>query len=191
MIESRGDPWVLLSLGSTLQGQAEVLPGILAALEPLSVRVLLTLGGVLPVDAVDAPPNVTVRTYVPHDMVLSHMAAVITHGGLSTITAALESGLPMVCIPLGRDQPLNAARVEASGVGRVVEPGAPANELASAVHALLRDGGFRAAARRHAAEIAALGHGEQPADQVERLGLAPPVGVEPTTVELEARCSIR
>jgi hypothetical protein len=42
-----------------------------------------------------------------------------------------------------------------------------------------------------AAKVAALGHGEQATDRVEGIGLAPPVGVEPTTIELEARRSIR
>jgi UDP:flavonoid glycosyltransferase YjiC (YdhE family) len=191
MLERPGDPWVLLSMSSTLQGQAEALSGILAALEPLRVRVLLTLGGVVPIDAIAAPPNVTVRAYVPHDMVLPHMAAVITHAGLSTITAALEAGLPIVCIPQGRDQHLNAARAEACGAGRLVDAAATATELAGAVDAVLRDGAFRSAAKRLADEIAALGHGELATDRVERIGLAPPVGVEPTTVELEARCSIR
>jgi UDP:flavonoid glycosyltransferase YjiC (YdhE family) len=190
-IDQPGDPWVLLSMSSTLQGQADALPGILAALEPLRVRVLLTLGGVVPTDAIAAPRNVTVRAYVPHDMVLPRMAAVITHAGLTTITAALEAGLPIVCIPQGRDQHLNAARVEACGVGRVVEPAATTAQLAGAVDAVLRDTTFRAAAKCFAAEIATLGHGEQATDRVERIGLAPPVGVEPTTIELEARRSIR
>jgi hypothetical protein len=83
------------------------------------------------------------------------------------------------------------ARVEACGVGRVVDAAATSTELAGAVDAVLGDGASRAAARRLAAEIAALGHGEEATDRVERIGLAPPVGVEPTTVELEARCSIR
>ena len=191
IINRPGDPWVLLSLSSTVQGQAEALPGILAALEPLRVRVLLTLAGVLPVAAIAAPANVTVRAYLPHDMVLPRMAAVISHAGLSTVTATLEAGLPIVCIPQGRDQHLNAARVEACGVGRVVDAEATSTGLAGAVDAVLRDEAIRAAARRLAAEIAALGHGEQATDRVERIGLAPPVGVEPTTVELEARCSIR
>jgi UDP-glucoronosyl and UDP-glucosyl transferase len=190
MINRPGDPWVLLSLSSTLMGQVEALPGILAALEGLQVRVLLTLGGVVPIDAVDAPRNVTVRAYMPHDMVLPHMAAVVSHGGLSTITAAMEAGLPIVCIPQGRDQHLNAARVEACGVGRAVDPEAPGRELAGALDAVLRDGTYRAAARRLAAEIDDLGHGERATDHVEALAMAPPVGIEPTTVELEARCSI-
>jgi UDP:flavonoid glycosyltransferase YjiC (YdhE family) len=190
-IDQPGDPWVLLSMSSTLQGQAAALPDILAALQPLRVRVLLTLGGVVPIDSLAAPSNVTVRDHVPHDMVLPRMAAVITHAGLSTITAALEAGLPIVCIPQGRDQHLNAARVEASGVGRIVDPAATSTELAGAVDAVLRDETFRAAAERLAAEVAALGHGQQATDRVERIGLAPPVGVEPTTIELEARRSIR
>ena len=89
-----GDPWVLLSLSTTLQRQAEALPAVLAALAGLPVRVMLTLGGVLPISAVDAPPNVTVRGYLAHDLVLPHMRAVITHGGLSTITTSLAAGLP-------------------------------------------------------------------------------------------------
>ena len=71
------------------------------------------------------PPNVTVRGFVPHHLVLPHMAAVISHGGLSTITAALTAGVPLVCIPQGRDQSDNAERVAASGVGRAVATGAP------------------------------------------------------------------
>ena len=100
-----------------LQGQAKALPAMLDAIAALPVRVLLTLGGVLPLSPVDPPPNVTVRGFVPHDLVLPHMAAVISHGGLSTITAALTAGVPLLCIPQGRDQSDNAERVAASGSG--------------------------------------------------------------------------
>jgi MGT family glycosyltransferase len=168
-ITEPGDPWVLLSMSSTLQGQAEALPGILSALGRLRVRVLLTLGGVVSIDAVTVPSNVIVRSYIPHDMVLPHMAAVITHAGMSTIMASLEAGLPIVCIPQGRDQHLNAARVEECGLGMVVNPSETAAERAPAVDATLRDEAFRVAAQRMAAEIAALGHGEQATDRVERI----------------------
>jgi UDP:flavonoid glycosyltransferase YjiC (YdhE family) len=169
MITRPGDPWVLLSLSTTLQRQTEALPTMLAAMKALPVRVLLTLGGVLTADAVDAPPNVTVRDFVPHDMVLPHVAAVICHAGLSTITAALAAGVPLVCIPQGRDQHINAAQVAAGGVGRVVAPEASAAEMATAVEAVLRDESARLAARQLAAEIAALGGGEQATVEVEQL----------------------
>jgi UDP:flavonoid glycosyltransferase YjiC (YdhE family) len=169
MIARPGDPWVLLSLSTTLQGQSEALPIMLAAVESLPVRVLLTLGGVIGRESVVAPPNVTVRDFLPHDAVLPYMAAVICHAGLSTITAALAAGVPIVCIPQGRDQHNNAARVASSGAGRVVDPQASAAEIATAVAGVLRDDGARAAAQCLAAEIASLGRGETATDEVERL----------------------
>jgi UDP:flavonoid glycosyltransferase YjiC (YdhE family) len=173
LLTQSGAPWVLLSLSTTLQRQTEALPAILTAVATLPVRVLLTLGGVIPIDAVVAPSNVTVRDYMPHDLVLPHMAAVITHGGMSSVMSSLAAGIPMVCIPQGREQPLNAARVASTGAGRVVAPEAPAAEIAAAVDAALRDEPARVAARRFAAAIAALGAGASATDAVERLG--PPV----------------
>jgi UDP:flavonoid glycosyltransferase YjiC (YdhE family) len=164
-----GDPWVLLSLSTTLQGQTDALPSMLGAVGGMPVRVLLTLGGVVPIDAVAAPPNVVVRDYVPHDLVLPYMSAVITHAGVSTITAALAAGVPLLCIPQGREQPLNAARVAASGAGRVVEPKAPAAEIAAAIASTLRDEAARESARHFAATIAELGAGERATDLVEQL----------------------
>ena len=180
LLKRPGDPWVLLSLSTTLQRQTEALPAMLAALAELPVRVLLTLGGVLPISAVAAPPNVTIRDYLAHDLVLPHMRAVITHGGLSTITASLAAGVPLVCIPQGREQPINAARVAASGTGRQVDPDAPAAEIASAVDAALRDERALAAAQAFAATIAELGAGESATDMVEQLaGTAGRAGSRP------------
>ncbi len=169
LLASPGDPWVLLSLSTTRQGQAQALPRMLAATASLPVRVLLTLGGAVPADAVDAPPNVTVCDFVPHERVLPHMAAVISHGGLSTIMASLTAGIPILCIPQGREQPINAARVAACGCGRVAPPASTASEIAAAIDGLLRGEAPRAAARRFAATIAALGAGERAADEVESL----------------------
>jgi len=164
-----GDPWILLSLSTTLQRQTDALPAMLDAVESLAVRVLLTLGGVIPTDSVRAPANVMVRDFLPHDLILPHMAAVVCHGGLSTITAALAAGVPLICIPQGRDQDLNAARVEACGVGRVVAPGSSAAEIATAVRAVIRDASARESAGRFAEAIAALGAGEQATVEVEQL----------------------
>jgi UDP:flavonoid glycosyltransferase YjiC (YdhE family) len=166
MLAESGDPWVLLSLSTTLQGQATAIPPILDALATMPVRVLLTLADVLPTDAFDVPPNVRVRGYVPHDLVMGHMAAVISHGGLSTITNALAGGVPILCIPQGREQPINAARVEACGVGRMLAPGASAPEIARAVQGLLDDREARAAAGRFADVTADLGYGAVATEQV-------------------------
>jgi UDP:flavonoid glycosyltransferase YjiC (YdhE family) len=168
-LDEPGDPWVLLSLSTTLQGQTRALPTLLDAVGSLPVRVLLTLGDVVPVDAVHAPPNVTVAGYLPHDRVLPRMAAVIGHGGLSTITTALSYGVPMVCVPQGRDQGVNAARMEEVGVGRSVPPDSSAQTIAEAVESVLGDEGFRTVAKGFADSIAGLGGGAAATAMVEEL----------------------
>jgi UDP:flavonoid glycosyltransferase YjiC (YdhE family) len=169
LLNEPGDRWVLLSLSTTLMGQAAALPRMLDAVAGLPVRVLLTLGGVLPVEAVDAPPNVTVRGFIPHDGLLPWMAAVITHAGLSTVSAALTAGVPILCIPQGRDQADNGDRVHASGVGRVVATDATAATIATALEDLLADTAARNAAHRFSEVIAGLGGGEAATRQVEGL----------------------
>jgi UDP:flavonoid glycosyltransferase YjiC (YdhE family) len=167
LLTEPGDPWVLLSLSTTLQGQAEALPGLLDALGPLPIRVLLTLGGVLVPDTVQAPDNVTVRGFLPHEALLPHMAAVITHAGMSTLTTALAAGVPMVCVPQGRDQPLNAARVQELGAGLMVAPDATPGSLAQAVQTVVADARFRTAAQRLATSAASVGNGELATNLVE------------------------
>jgi hypothetical protein len=169
LLAEPGDPWVLLSLSTTLQGQAAALPPMLDAVAVLPVRVLLTLGGALPASAVDPPPNVTVRGFVPHHLVLPHMAAVISHGGLSTITAALTAGVPLVCIPQGRDQSDNAERVAASGAGRAVATSASPAQIACALKELLADPAPLREARRFAGVIAVLGGGDAATREVAAL----------------------
>lgn len=166
LLAEPGKPWVLLSLGTTLQDQAMALPRILEAVAQLPIRVLLTLGGVLPPGAIDSPPNVTVCEFIPHDLLMSHMAAVVSHGGLSTITAALAAGVPLVCIPQGRDQPDNAKRVVASGVGRAVDKNAPPTEIAAAIEGVLTDPSILDKTNHFANVISALGRGDVAARKV-------------------------
>jgi MGT family glycosyltransferase len=157
ILREPGDPWVLLSLSTTDQGQRAALPPILEALRGLPIRVLLTLGGVLAADIVDVPANVVVRGYVPHAQVLPYVAAVVCHGGLSTITATLAHGVPLVCVPQGREQPLNARAVEECGAGKAVAIDATPAEITAAVRSVLSDDTIRAAAASFA--DADPGHG--------------------------------
>ena len=61
---------------------------------------------------ISAPDNVTVTRWARHAEVLPHCSAVITHGGHGTVMKALIAGVPLIVVPLGRDQPDNA------GLGR-------------------------------------------------------------------------
>jgi MGT family glycosyltransferase len=169
LLAEPGKPWVLLSLGTTLQDQATALPRILEAVATLPIRVLLTLGGVMQPSSVNSPPNVTVCEFIPHELLMPHMAAVVTHGGLSTVTAALAAGVPLVCIAQGRDQPDNAKRVVASGVGRAVDKGARPAEIAAAIEGVLTDPTMLNKTNHFANVIAELGRGDAAARKVARL----------------------
>src|SRR5439155_13345748 len=92
------------------------------------------------------PGNVHIERYIPLSLLLPHCDLAVTHGGSGTLTAVLAHGLPVMVVPVTADQPANAARCAALGLGRVVPAAALTPERArEAVMALLE----RLAAERH------------------------------------------
>ena len=91
--------------------------------EVVNVNVIVTVGRTQdPMALGPQSPNVHVERYIPQTLVLPYCDMVITHGGYNTVMGALSVGLPMVVVPIAADQPDNAARCAALGVGRVVQP---------------------------------------------------------------------
>jgi UDP:flavonoid glycosyltransferase YjiC (YdhE family) len=160
LLASSDETWVLLSLSTTLMNQTRALGPMLEALGSLPVRVLLTLGGAVDREDVAVPHNVVVRDVVPHDFVLPFVNLVLSHGGLSTVTATLSAGKPLVLIPQGRDQSLNAQRVEACGVGLSLDRDATPSAIAEAVTTVLENPEFATAAQQFAESNVGLGRGE-------------------------------
>jgi UDP:flavonoid glycosyltransferase YjiC (YdhE family) len=96
--------------------------------------------------------------------------------------ATLAHGLPQVVVPIGADQPMNAPRVEALELGRVVplaELGAAT--IRAAVRDVLDDPRFEANARRTQAEMEAL----PPIDHAVALLKQLAVGRQPIRGKLE------
>jgi UDP:flavonoid glycosyltransferase YjiC (YdhE family) len=83
---------------------------------------------------------------VPHGLVLPEADVMVTHGGLGSVAAALAAGVPLVCTPISRDQPLNAERVAAVGAGVALPVGATARQIAVALQEVLGDPRYRAGA---------------------------------------------
>ena len=108
----------------------------LDALAEVDVEVVCTLGGVS-IDGLSPPPNATISDWIPHRELLPRTDVVVTHAGLGTVMAALASGVPMVCMPMGRDQPLNAQRVATLGLGIELSPDASADAIRDAVEIVL------------------------------------------------------
>lgn len=141
-------PLVLVSLSTTFMDQRALAARILKALGGMNVRALFTAGPALRLDDLPVPDNVVVAGFVPHDAVMRQASAVVTHAGLGTVAAALCAGVPLVCIPSGRDQPDNAVRVVEAGAGVRLRGGAPPARIRSAIERALTDPGLRAGARR-------------------------------------------
>ena len=85
-------PLVLVSFSTAPQGQANVLRRTLEALAPLQSRALVTLGPALADDQFHAPPNVVLIPFVPHALILPHVAAVVSQCGHGTVLKALAHG---------------------------------------------------------------------------------------------------
>jgi UDP:flavonoid glycosyltransferase YjiC (YdhE family) len=79
---------------------------------------------------------------------MEEVSLVVTHGGHGTVSRALWHGLPLLVMPMGRDQDDIALRVEGHGAGLILPPTAPEAEIAVAINRLIREPHFRVAARR-------------------------------------------
>lgn len=72
-----------------------------------------------------------VAGYVPLSRIAGQVSAIVHHGGLGTMFAALRAGTPAVVVPRAFDQPFNARLVEAVGAGLASRPGELQPALAS------------------------------------------------------------
>jgi len=146
-----------------------VLQTVVDALASAPVRVLVTTGPMVDPLAIKSPANATIVQFIPHSWVLPAASLVITHAGHSTAIAAVAHGVPMLCMPFGKDQPLVAGRIAEAGAARVLAWDARPAEIAAAVQEMLADPAYRAAAQRLAAMIQEQGGGEQAVRLLESL----------------------
>jgi MGT family glycosyltransferase len=149
--QRKGDePLVLVATSSVYQDQTDVLGRIAEALGQLPVHAVLTTGRAVESKDVPAPPNVDVLQAAPHQQILAEASVVVTHAGHGTVLKALSAGVPLVCIPMGRDQKDNSVRVLRLGAGVRLNAKSTPSQIAAAVSEVLRNAQYAAAARRFA-----------------------------------------
>jgi UDP:flavonoid glycosyltransferase YjiC (YdhE family) len=162
-------PLVYVTFGSVAGQFPQALPvyGVaLRAVAELPVRVLLTVGHDLDLDALPSTPdNVRIERWVPQQDVLGHAAMAVVHGGSGSTLGAIAAGVPLVVVPLFADQPQNARRVVEVGAGLSVEPDREAPDsttgpLHDAVEIVLAESSYGERARGLAEELRA----QPPAD---------------------------
>jgi MGT family glycosyltransferase len=141
-------PRVLVSLSTSFQNQAMLLRRLVAALGSMELDAIVTVGPAMEGQDISAPDNISVVRSAPHDAVMKEVSLVVTHGGHGTVMRSLLNGVPLLVIPMGRDQNDNAARVVARGAGLAIAENASDGEIVSAVTRLVTELHFRAAAVR-------------------------------------------
>jgi UDP:flavonoid glycosyltransferase YjiC (YdhE family) len=167
-----GPPRVYLTLGTVFNLESgDLFSRVLAGLGGLAVEVVATVGAEIdPAELGPLPPQVTVERFVPQADILRACSAVVSHGGSGSVLGALAHGLPQVLIPMGADQPLNAARSEELGIARVLDPvAATPADVRNAVRAVLDQPAYRAGAERLQSEFAALPGVQHAVTLLERL----------------------
>jgi MGT family glycosyltransferase len=167
--DSDDQPLVLVGFSSTYQNQGPLLRRVVEALSALPVRAVVTVGQMLDPAEVTPTHNVAVVTSAPHSEILADASLVVSHCGHGTTIKTLAAGIPMVCIPMGRDQNDTAARVVYHGAGVRLSPKASAAEIRKAVQKVLGEPSFRSNAARLASGIADEGLTADVVSEIESL----------------------
>jgi zeaxanthin glucosyltransferase len=161
---------VLVSVGTLATGlAADFYQRAAAAVAPLADTVQAIFTG--PPELVPDPPaNVLVVPSVPMLALLPRLDAVISHGGMNTVSETLAHGLPLVIAPIRHDQPVVASQVARAGAAiRVPFSRVRPAQLREALVTVLDDPSYRRAAERIRDSFAAAGGAQAAAARLERL----------------------
>ncbi len=162
-------PLVLASFSTTYQGHEDVIQRVINAIAACGARGVVTAG---PVDCsrFTVPPGISVVPAAPHAAVVSSANAVVTHGGHGTVMEALAAGVPLLCIPISRDQPDVAARVVRQGAGLSISRRSTTAAITTALNSVLIEQRFRTAASDLQEEIRREYQADQALAHLEALG---------------------
>lgn len=165
-------PLVYFTLGTEFNVESgDLFPRALTGLRELPAEIVVTVGPDIDLAELGPqPPHVRVERYIPQAELLPRASVVVSHGGSGSVLGALAHGLPMVLLPMGADQPYNAARCEELAVARTLDvmTATPA-DVREAVEDVLSAPGFRTAAESLRDDFAALPGPEQALARIEEL----------------------
>lgn len=146
-------PLVVISLSTTYQNQGPTIQAALIALRDMDVRGLVTLGPAIDEERFDVPENVVVVKSAPHSQIFPMADLVITHAGHGTIMRSLQHGVPLICLPMGRDQDDNAVKIAYHGCGLKLKPGSGSVKIKKAIQKILMDKRFKKNAQNFQKEL--------------------------------------
>jgi MGT family glycosyltransferase len=165
---------VYFTLGTVFNMESgDLFNRVLVGLRELPIQVVATVG--VEIDSAmfgPQPPNVYIAPYIPQSLVLPASSAVVSHGGTGTVLGALAYGVPSVLLPMGADNPFNAARCETLGVARILNAtSCSPRDVRDAVADVLTTPSYRERARHLRDETRALPGAAYSVALLERLAI--------------------
>jgi MGT family glycosyltransferase len=149
------DPLVVIAFSATMLEQYEIVQRVIDALDGWAVRGLVILGSNLAGKKFDFPENVISQTGVWRKKIFPKASAVVTHAGHMTVMQSLAYGVPLICIPMGREQYGNATRVASYGVGMRLSPTAKVSIIRQAIQRVVHEPSFHIKAAKMGKKIVA------------------------------------
>jgi zeaxanthin glucosyltransferase len=175
-----GEPLIYASMGTVLNGQAEVFRTIVAGVaKHKGMQLVLSIGEQLEPEQIGpVPSNAIIVKRAPQLELLKRASVCITHAGLNTVLESLAQGVPQVAIPVTFDQPGIAARIAHHKTGVVTSlDRLTAAHLSSLLDEVQNDRTYRDNARRIQKAIVKTNGLSLAADLVEQsFGVATTVG---------------
>jgi zeaxanthin glucosyltransferase len=145
-----GEPLIYASMGTILNGRADVFRTIVAALaKHKDLQLVLSIGDQIdPQQIGRVPSNAIIVKRAPQLDLLKEASVCITNAGLNTVLESLAQGVPQVAIPVTFDQPGVAARIAAKQTGVVTSlDKLTPNHLSDLLNEVLTNSSYRRNAR--------------------------------------------
>lgn len=120
-LEGSNKPLVYVSLGTVFNDQPEVYRVLLDGVHEAGARAVIAAGVSFDVMTKQARADDVVVRFAPQVELLAKVNAAIVHGGNNSTNEALRAGVPLVSVPFGGEQVMNARRAVALGVARALE----------------------------------------------------------------------
>ena len=151
-------PTVYVTMGTVFNKASDVFRSVLEGLREEALNVIVTVGpSGDPSGLGPQPDNVHVERYIPQSQVLPLCDLFVSHGGSGATLGALSAGVPMLAIPQGADQFMNADRIVQAGFGlRLMPSEVSPVAIRDSARRLLDDDRYRAVARVQQAAIAEM-----------------------------------
>lgn len=148
-----GSPPIVLTPGSANRHAAAFFRSALEATADLGCRAVCVTAHAAHLPA-PLPDGAFHASYAPFATLFPRAAAVVHHGGIGTSAQALAAGIPQLVVPMGFDQPDNAARLVRLGIAAAIPaPGFTGSRGATALRRLLSDPSTDAACRQRRAAM--------------------------------------